>query len=194
MATDSQQLQPETFPITNSQYRLLVDQGTFDRSVGQIELINGRLVRRNPQGPLHPDPLDELTRWSFEVAVERFRIRIEKPIELPELNSSPEPDIVWADRRRYADRHPVAGEVQLLIEVSHRSKQFDRGEKLQLYARANIREYWLVDVRTRTVEVFADPESGDFQSASVFSISDTIRPGCLATAELEIATLFSDSI
>jgi len=72
MATDiipNRPEMPETLPITVAQYRLLVEQGEFEhRSIdgqrGQIELINGRIVRMLPQGPIHCDPIDELELWS----------------------------------------------------------------------------------------------------------------------------------
>jgi Uma2 family endonuclease len=63
---------PATLPLTTAQYEKLVELGTFEGSTGQIELINGRIVRMNPQGPepdlawvarrryfdQHPNPLD----------------------------------------------------------------------------------------------------------------------------------------
>ena len=194
MATDLKQMLPETLPLTLDQYRLLVNSGQFDRATGQIELINGKIVRTNPQGPFHSDPIAELARWSYEVAADAFRIRIEKPIEFSELDSCPEPDIVWATRRRYADRHPRAEDIHLLIEVSYSSKKFDAGEKLKLYARAGIKEYWLVDVSSQSIEVFSDPDAGEFRKSTVYPAKATVSPVCLPQAKLEIARLFSETV
>ena len=41
---------PVTIPISIEQYASLVDRGDFDRIIGQVELINGRIVHMNPAG------------------------------------------------------------------------------------------------------------------------------------------------
>jgi Uma2 family endonuclease len=84
---------PTTLPLTTEQYEKLVELGTFEGQTGQIELINGRIVRMNPQGPQHSDPIDFLTEWSFRNATDRFTIRAEKPIRIPDNNSCAEPDL-----------------------------------------------------------------------------------------------------
>ena len=188
------QATPETLPITTHQFQLLVNQGVFDGQTGQIELIYGRIVRMNPQGPVHSDPIDELTRWSIVQADERFRVRIEKPIEIAKLHSTPEPDVAWASLRRYADRHPTPDDIHLLIEVSGSSKTFDRGEKLRLYAEARIREYWIVDIATKTVELFTDSDGTTYRQSVVFGMGEEVRPRCLPTASLSVDRLFSTEI
>ena len=185
---------PRTLPITVEQYRMLVEHGEFTERRGQVELIYGKIVEMNPQGPQHADPIDELGHWSFQTAGDHFRIRIEKPIEIPTLFSTPEPDIAWVRRRRYADRHPGPSDIHLLIEVSGSSKRFDRGEKRRLYAEAGIPEYWIVDIALRTVETMTRPAGVDYQQTTVHGLTDTVSPQCLPSASLRVADLFSDSV
>ena len=45
----------------------------------------------------------------------------------------------------------------LLIEVSDTTLAYDRGVKLPLYARAGIREVWIVDLPGETIERYTDP-------------------------------------
>lgn len=181
---------PTTIPLTVKQYESLVERGDFDGFTGQIELIRGRIVHMNPQGPQHSDPIDFLSEWSFEHTKRQFTIRIEKPLLIPNANSCPEPDIAWVTRRRYADRHPLPEEVQLLIEVSYSSIDFDRTEKLSLYAEAGIQEYWQVDVPNRSVIVHREPSENKYRSISVFSRGTQISPICLSDAALEVNSLF----
>lgn len=181
---------PTTIPLTVKQYESLVERGDFDAFSGQIELIRGRIVHMNPQGPQHSDPIDFLNEWSFEQSKRRFTIRIEKPIVIAHANSCPEPDIAWVTRRRYADRHPTPEEVQLLIEVSSSSLDFDRTEKLCLYAEAGIQEYWQVDVTNRSVIVHRESSENKYRSISVFSHGTQISPICLPDAALEVNSLF----
>lgn len=194
MATDTALVSPQTLPITTTQYQWLVEQGAFDQQTGQIELIYGRMVRMNPQGPDHSDPIDELTEWSMKQANEKFRVRIEKPIEIANLNSTPEPDVAWVTRRRYADRHPTPDDVHLLIEVSYSSQTFDCGEKLRLYAEAGIQEYWIVDVPRKAIEVFTDPQDSAFRHSTSYGAASQVQPACLPDARLAVARLFNDQV
>ncbi|MEM6691385.1 MAG: Uma2 family endonuclease [Planctomycetota bacterium] len=191
MPTEISSQQPETLPISVLQYRTLVDHGTFEGQSGQIELIRGRLVHLNPQGPVHSDPIDELAAWSYEVAAEDFRIRIEKPLEFPRLSSSPEPDVAWVTKGRYASAHPTSEDVHLLIEVSTTSKSFDLSERLRLYAEAGIPEYWVVDTNGRTVTGMREPGPDSHRVTNDHAANDTIAPLCLPSAKLCISRLFA---
>jgi len=183
---------PTTLPLTTAQYEKLVELGTFEGSTGQIELINGRIVRMNPQGPEHSDPIDFLTEWSVLQSKSQFTIRIEKPIRIPDHHSCPEPDLAWVARRRYFDQHPNPLDVYLLIEVSFSSSQFDRAEKQTLYARSGIIEYWQVDVPSRTVSVHRSPKEGAYANVQILDASMTISPQCSPESVLPIKELFAN--
>lgn len=157
-------LEPTTLPLTVRHFQILVRGGAFEDQSGQIELIHGRIVRRNSQGPEHSDPIDEIQDWSYEHAGQLFRIRIEKPIEIAEQHSCPKPEIAWVRRDRYRNRHPQPSDVRLLIEVSSSSGEFDRTEKLELYAEAEIAEYWRVDMPTESVTVCRDSFGRTYRS------------------------------
>jgi len=185
---------PVTLPVTVAQYRVLVDSGAFQHHQGQVELIYGRIVEMNPQGPQHADPIDELNEWSVGNAKAKFRVRIEKPIEIVDHHSSPEPDVAWVTRRRYQDRHPTPEDIHLLTEVSYSSQSFDRAEKLRLYAQSGIAEYWIVDVPAQAVEVFIDPHESEYRSSTRHGITETIAPRCHAGAQLRISRLFDTTL
>ena len=183
-------IQPVTLPITTEQYETLVNAGAFAETSGQIELIHGRIVRMNPQGPEHSDPIDVLNEWSIENVQRRYTVRVENPIRIPEHLSCPEPDIAWATRRRYHQQHPGPADIHLLIEVSQTSSRFDRTEKLQLYAEAKIVEYWQIDVPNRMVTVYRQPQGELFRFVQTYDESAIISPLCLPEVKLVIATLF----
>ena len=62
----------------------------------------------------------------------------------------------------YQDRPPTADDVLLLIEVADSSLQYDQAVKLPLYARAGVREVWLVDLVRNEVQVHREPTPGGF--------------------------------
>ncbi len=181
---------PTTLPLTTEQYEKLVELGAFEGMTGQIELINGRIVRMNPQGPEHSDPIDFLTEWCVLNASGRFTIRVEKPIRIPDCNSCPEPDLAWVTRRRYVDHHPNPEDIHLIVEVSFSSSLFDSTEKQRLYASSRVIEYWQVDVPSRRVTVYRDPKDGVYTSVASFDESKTLSPQCSLESVLHIKDLF----
>src|SRR5690349_8781266 len=99
-----------TTKLTLAQYEELVATGYFEGPKKQrIELLRGELREMNPIGPRHCDVVDWLNEWSIVTApLDRFRIRVQSPVAFVTVDSEPEPDIVWAVRKRYAKAHPTA--------------------------------------------------------------------------------------
>lgn len=74
------------------------------------------------------------------------------------------PDIVWISHERLSkavSEDPEDGRFyaapELVVEILSRGTQNtrrDREAKLEMYARHRVREYWIVDWRLRTVDVF----------------------------------------
>ena len=62
----------------------------------------------------------------------------------------------------YRDKPPTADDVLLLIEVADSSLQYDQAVKLPLYARAGVREVWLVDLVRNEVQVHREPAPSGF--------------------------------
>src|SRR5262249_33490628 len=106
--------------LTLPEYERMIDYGAFDSLRDRrIELIHGELREMTPPGPDHSEAVSRLTEWSLEWATKKLaRIRVQDPVGIPELDSAPQPDIVWAKVRNYRDRHPLPAEVLLLIEVA----------------------------------------------------------------------------
>jgi Uma2 family endonuclease len=69
-----------------------------------------------------------------------------------------QPDIVFVDTGRLSiiTERGIEGIPSLVVEVlSPSSAQLDRGPKAQLYARLGVPAYWIVDPRSRTIDVYA---------------------------------------
>jgi len=52
----------------------------------------------------------------------------------------------------------------LLAEVADTSLSYDIGPKLEAYARARIREVWVIDAIRRRVLVYRQPDQGRYQT------------------------------
>jgi Uma2 family endonuclease len=72
----------------------------------------------------------------------------------------------------YAQAHPNADDVLLLIEVSDSALDYDRGVKLPLYARHRVAEVWIVDLDNNVVRFF---RNGDGTAYTDITASETPR-------------------
>ena len=145
--------------FTVEEYERIVTTGAFDgKNRRRVELIRGEIRDMSPIGTKHADIVAWLNVWSVEnVPRDVAGIRVQSPLKLGTIESEPEPDLVWVLPKRYRDAHPTANDVILLIEVADSSLDYDRGEKAEIYAEAGIREYWLVNIVDRTLEVRRGP-------------------------------------
>jgi Uma2 family endonuclease len=174
------------------QYERMVEAGAFDGRLRQhVEFIRGEIREMNPIGSYHAQVLGDLTDWSYEVTPRnQIAIRVQTTLRIPTCNSAPEPDLVWVRRKRYLRRHPESADVMLLVEVAESTLVEDRGEKRDLYAEAQIPDYWIVNLVNRTVEVYRQPENNAFQWSRVFGSGEIVTPLCLPHATLAVDYLF----
>ncbi|MEM1228469.1 MAG: Uma2 family endonuclease [Planctomycetota bacterium] len=175
--------------ISSEEYDRMIQRGAFVGIAKKIELIHGELREMNPAGPIHEDCIDYLTRWSVESTIgSGVVVRVQNSIFADD--SRPEPDVTWLQPGRYADRHPNGDDVLLLIEVADSTLAYDSGEKLAIYARQCIAEYWIVDVQQCCIHVYTQPHGDGYKQHHVASKQDSIRPLCRPTAELTLENLF----
>ncbi|HUY91490.1 MAG TPA: Uma2 family endonuclease, partial [Pirellulales bacterium] len=144
------------YRFTVDQYHEMIDAGILGENE-RIELLEGGILHMSPRGPRHVFAVQELAARLAPLLPADWHLRSQDPLTLAE--SEPEPDlaIVRGARRAYAARHPVAGEVGLVVEVADSSLEFDRSVKQRIYAAAGIPEYWIVNLDQRSIEVYREP-------------------------------------
>ncbi|MBX2997547.1 MAG: Uma2 family endonuclease [Caldilineaceae bacterium] len=101
----------------------------------------------SPNGSRHAACVKRLTQLLVHQLGEQAIIGVQDPVQL-DTYSVPEPDLSVLTYREdfYAQAHPTAEDVLLLIAVADSSLETDQAVKLPIYARAGIPEVWLVDV------------------------------------------------
>lgn len=151
-----------------SQVLGMVDAGLLPED-DHVELIDGRMIAVTPQGAPHT--------WSVTQIAARIRRRLaarddllvveEKPLVVDDL-SLPEPDValVRADAFAGGTRLPTGQDAVLVVEIAVTSQRLD-ALKADLYARAGIPVYWLVDVPARTVTVHTEPTPDGYGQRTV---------------------------
>jgi Uma2 family endonuclease len=165
----------------------------------RVELLYGEIVPvygespMSPINPPHDDTVDELIDWSAEVLPRgAVRVRAQGAIGIPQFDSQPQPDFVWMRPRRYRNVRPSPDDVVLLVEVSDSTLRKDRGVKARLYAESGIRDYWIVNVKKRCVEVRRDPVGSKYRSITVFNLGQEIRPLAFPDVSLAVSRLFPE--
>src|SRR5262249_23704137 len=145
-----------------------------------------------PPGPTHAEAVARLIRWSTASTTEEEAVvRIQDPIGIPDLDSAPQPDVVWARPRSYRDQHPRARDVLVLIEVANSSLDNDLSEKADLYAQAGIKDYWVVNLTEFCIEVFRSPKKGRYTERRTYQIGEKLSPLAFPKAKLSVSALFS---
>ena len=125
----------------------------------RVELLDGTIVNMAPQTSLHAGTVTRLHRVLSRAVGETAHLRTQLPIVLDDW-SEPEPDVAACkpDPFDYTREHPHPSDLLLACEIADSSLAYDRGAKAAAYAASGIREYWLVDLESRTIEVRGDPE------------------------------------
>jgi Uma2 family endonuclease len=179
--------------LTLDQYDQMIRCGVFDGGPRQrLEFIRGEIREMTPIGSEHEEIVDRLVEWSFQsTSRKKVRVRVQESIGLPELESSPEPDLAWVVQRSYSRGRPTAADVLLVIEVAESSLAYDCGEKADLYAEAGIADYWVVNVPARTIEVRRDPEGGRYRTVRTCAGNDELRALCEPNLILRPAMLWT---
>src|SRR5438093_9105865 len=146
-------------PLLRTEYDRLVESGAFDSE--RLELLDGMLVTMTPQDAAHAHTVQRLTEVLTVALRGRAIVRTQSPLALLD-DSEPEPDLAVVPLGDYSANHPARA--YLVIEVAESSLRRDRLVKGPIYARAQVDEYWLVDLNLRAVEVHRNPQGAQFNS------------------------------
>jgi len=152
---------------TVQDYHKMISTGIFnDRN---LELLAGEIVEMSPESPLHYYQAQTNVNYLQSLLQNKAHIRFNGPITLSD--SEPEPDlaIVKNPPERYINHHPYQEEILWLIEVSQSTLNYDLSEKKRTYAKNNIEEYWIIDLRNTQLYVFRNPVGEGYQLESIFT-------------------------
>ena len=132
-------------------YLLLDASGAF-AEYQKTELIEGELFFMNAQHRPHARIKSRLYRLlanALDSVGSGLEAIVEGSVAIPPINA-PEPDIVVTDRAEGEGLIPRES-VRLIIEVADTTLETDLIRKAAVYARHVIPEYWVVDVKGRTI-------------------------------------------
>ncbi|MCL1790888.1 MAG: Uma2 family endonuclease [Peptococcaceae bacterium] len=102
-----------------------------------------------------------------------------------------QPDLVVICDRAKLDDHGCVGVPDMVVEITSPSTaRHDRFIKFQMYRKAGVREFWIVDPETKTAQVFI-LENGQY-IATMYGDTDTVPVHVLEGCEIDLQDVFAD--
>lgn len=183
------------------EYYTFADVLTWDEN-DRIELIDGEAYMMAPPSRIHQQISMELSRQLANFLVGKkckvypapFGVRLfEKDGDRPEnVDTMVEPDISVICDKNKLDKYGCKGAPDLIIEIlSPSSVRHDRFVKLTLYQWAGVREYWIVEPETRTVQVFT-LENGILKPTAFYGPGDIAKVNVLEGCFIELCKVFAE--
>ena len=156
-------------------------------------LVRGVLLEQGPMNHPHAVALELLTDALRATFGANWRVRVQLPLVLG-ADTDPMPDAaVLAGSPRAATAHPTTAD--LVVEVSDTTLHDDLTTKAELYATANIAEYWVIDLDGRELHVFRDPQTNAALNVTTYRLhtkqaaNEAVSPLAAPNASISVADL-----
>ena len=189
-------------PLPQEARYTLADALTWDEQ-DHIELIDGYPVMMAPPVRVHQKILMGLSAQLYaylegkrcEVYPAPFAVRLfERDGDSPEdVDTMVEPDITVVCDPSKLDDIGCKGAPDLVMEIlSPSTQRHDRFTKFNLYQRAGVREYWIIDPRDKSVQVFV-LEDGRYTAKDFGTAGDKPKVNVLEDCTIDLAKVFPES-
>jgi Uma2 family endonuclease len=170
---------------TREEYYRMGEMGLFQDQ--RVELIEGEIIQMAPQLDIHAACIGLVTQEANRVFLSGYWVRTQLPLCLG-AHSEPEPDVsvVRGSPRDFVGTgHPR--EAALIIEASSTTLLFDQTTKMRLYAQFGFKDYWIINLVDRVVEVRREPNQSTvaYDRVEIYPVGDMITP--LAAPHAKIA-------
>jgi Uma2 family endonuclease len=161
----------------------------------RVQLVEGVVIETSPVTSEHATSTTLTADVLRNVFGRNWVIRQQAPITISKF-SEPNPDItvVPGKIRDFKKAHPQTA--TLVIEIADVTLQYDRSQKASLYAKADIADYWIVNLLDEQVEVYRRPiadaaaEFGaSYGDKLIFKSGDSVKPLAKPKAAIAVKDL-----
>jgi hypothetical protein len=170
-------------PWTVDLYHRAMAEGWLEESTA-FELLEGFVVRKDRAkagedlvtiGDRHRLAVQRLVKLAARFEPLGHTLQVQQPIQLPPTNE-PELDgsVIRGSDDDYRNGPPGAAGVTCVIEVADSSLARDLGVKLQMYARAGIEQYVVVDLVHDVVLDHREPSGEAYQKVAPLCVGDDV--------------------
>lgn len=171
-------------PLTVEEYHRLDE---FNENGRRAELIRGIVIEKMSKSPLHRTIAKYLYDRIARLLPPGYVVYQEGPLTLADSEPEPDVSIIRGIEADFVSAHPTTAE--LVIEVAVSSPALDR-ENASLYAEAGVKEYWIVLVTRRQVEVYTRPASGRYGEMRTLGSNDPLECTAVPAVRLLVSDLF----
>ena len=185
-------LTTEKTKVTYTEYLQKVD----DYPDRRVELLEGEVIMSPAPMPIHQIILRNLMRLLDkyvevnklgEVLFAPVGVRLAEDVVV-------QPDLLFIPQAKMAEligEQNIEGAPALVVEIlSPGTAHHDRHNKLLLYARYGVAEYWIVDPENKAVELYIlDGET--YRVSGIYLSGDAVTSGQFAPAQIHIDAIFA---
>ena len=168
----------------------------------RAEIIDGEVHLFSTPSRFHQDISMEISRQianylegkMCRVYAAPFAVRpFERDGEAPEeVDTMVEPDISVVCDQNKLDKYGCKGAPDMVVEIlSPTTLRHDRLVKLNLYQRAGVREYWIVDPENKAIQVFLH-DGGSLRITEEYGPRDIARVNVLEGCFIDLSKVFSE--
>ena len=185
--------EPRYFRWTKKEYHQMAELGLFEGK--QTEFLQGEIIEMPTMYSPHATGLTLTDNTLRNVFSKDFVIRNQMPLDFNEdFESVPDIAIVKGTARDYLKEHPQTAD--LIIEISDTTLSYDRNRKASLYAKFGIEDYWILNLRNQTLEVYRCPSEDEsnfygfgYEEKLTFDGSKEVSPLAMPEAKIKVADL-----
>lgn len=178
--------------FTVNEFYQMYDAGILKPNI-RYELINGEVfivksVQNKEKG---------ISSYLHEILIKSLKGQVivfsKCPIRIDNINHLfSDITIAHFKKHRYKNVDTRPEDIHFLIEVSDSTLQKDRTLKRELYAKAGIPEYWIVNIPDEQIEVFKELKDGEYQETLILKKGETARFEGLVPIAIEIEIAVND--
>jgi len=175
--------------FTVDDYYRMAEAGIL-KPTDRVELIEGEIVEMSPIGDRHAMAVNRATMMFARGLGDKVVVSVQNAAHI-DLYNEPQPDLVLIRPREnfYGTRHPRPEDVVLLIEVSETTLQYDRKVKLPIYARSDVPEVWIVDLKNEVIHVYRNPKGTAYLATETKRRGESVAPGAFPEFAIKVDDL-----
>lgn len=183
---------PHLLRWTTEQFQQLGDMGVFEGR--HVELLEGEIYEMTSGTP-HFTAVMKCVRALERTFGDGFHARPQGPLNIGRT-TDPEPDVavVTGEIEDYAQQHPTTA--VLVVEVSDATLKHDQTRKASLYARAQLPELWILNLKARQLETYRAPQKDDsslygwsYSLVQTWEAAESVAPLSAAHSLVAVADL-----
>jgi Uma2 family endonuclease len=170
------------------EYHKLAEVGILGED-DRVELLDGQIMVMAPIGENHRSIVDSLAELFTDRRDGRYRVASQNPVLIDD-EDEPQPDLVLYDRAAIG-RHPTPVDVFLIVEVADTSLNYDQRSKIPVYASAGIKEVWIIDLTSYSIQTYRDaqPASRRFANVETHERASWVSPVAFPDVHVRLSDL-----